>query len=232
MAEQSTWKDDLKKPVNIIGILLGVLGLIGTVYGIVAYYDAHKVQEISFVRNVVRVIDSASAASTIKIFDTHGTLIKENVYVAVYTMWNSGNVNIEPGMVRKSIRFTLHGDGSILESSVVKQNRGHIGEFALASDGIGRASSLAWKYFDKGMGFAVKIIYTGNDKTDLRIDEGYVDGLQPLQNAGEKFETTRSFFNIYRAGLLIVLVFALYSLTAMLRSMRVGKWWTPIAWFQ
>jgi hypothetical protein len=201
-----TWKDDLKKPANVIGIGFGVLGLIGTIYGVIAYYDAHKVEELSFLRNVVRVIDNSSTPSAIKIIDNNNTLIKEDVYVAVLTMWNSGNVNIEPGKIRKPMRFVLAGDGRILDTSIVKQNKDGIGDFALRPDDANKALSLSWKYFDKGMGYTAKIIYTGNDRTQLTLDEGYVDDLGPLLNVGESLERTRRFLRYQISGMIALMI--------------------------
>jgi hypothetical protein len=228
---RSTWKDDLKKPVNLIGILLGVFGLVGTIYGVIAYYDAHKVQEISFIRNVVRIIDNSTAAQAIKIVDSNNNLIKDNVYVGVFAMWNPGNANIGPDRIRRNIKYTIRGEGKVLDSTIVKQNKDGIWEFALTPDPLSRSLSLSWKYFDKGMGYTAKIIYTGNDKTDIIVDGGYIEDLRPLQNAGDALETAKFFV---RAQLLLMLVMLIpmgLVLPRQIRRISPDRWWKMGDWW-
>jgi hypothetical protein len=115
------WGEELRKPGNIIAIVIGAVGVIaGLLTGLYFYYQSEKAGQITMRVDQVQVFDKNRVGQLpLKIIDATGHLINENVFAANVAVWNSGNAEITKGAVRQPFRIVLEGNVVPLDLSVI-----------------------------------------------------------------------------------------------------------------
>ncbi len=162
-----TQLNDFKKPVNIISLLIGVLGII---LSLLFYFNGKKIKSISYsiAETPSLIFDSQNSTSAIKLYEKDTILIKRNVYLLTGTIWNSGNLPIDKTDVRIPITLNLNKSDRILDFSVTKQKDASIASFVLNKIG-NNILKLDWKYFDPNFGFSFQIIYEGDISNNFQL---------------------------------------------------------------
>jgi hypothetical protein len=160
--------NDFKKPVNIISIFLGVIGII---LSVIFYYNGKKEKTISFLQNgkTALIFDSKNSSPSIKLFQKDSILITKNVYVLTATIWNSGDISILKEDVRKLLSIDLNSDAEILDFKIIKQKELSVANFSLSKvkeNSIG----VSWDYFDPKYGFSFQIIYQNNSESNFLLN--------------------------------------------------------------
>jgi hypothetical protein len=211
--------DELKKPANVIGIVLAIVGILsGAITGLYFYRKGEKVGEMAMYVEQIQVIDKTKLGETpLKILDKSGNPIKDNVYVASITIWNYGNAEIKQEDVRRPYRISMidpdfgggdnvsKNDHEIIELSPTFFSRGNLDHFLVDQSG-----NISWGHFDPGEGFKIRIIYVGTRLHKIYLD-GYAVGIgevldsQKQQEKIVQFPRVQSFYGVMGALLIITL---------------------------
>lgn len=155
-----TYFNDFKKPVNIISLFIGVLGII---LSLLFYFNGKKVKSISYslAEAPSLIFDSKNSSSAIKLYEKDTVLIKSNVYLLTGTIWNSGNLPVEKIDIRLPVTLNLYKSNRILDFKITKQKDPSIANFVLTK--ISNSTlGLDWKFFDPNYGFSFQVIYEGD----------------------------------------------------------------------
>ncbi|HEX9987362.1 MAG TPA: hypothetical protein VGE45_02665 [Chloroflexia bacterium] len=162
-------------PLPILNERFGVhwtigLGLLGIIIGLAGGYMFFRLSEqrkqIAYTSStpLIKVFDSKAASQGLKLFDASNRPLTGDVYAAEVTIWNSGNVPIEPGDVRRPLEVGWPLDVEHAFVSIVEQTQPDVAKFELVAfnpgspnGGSGWTTRLQWQHFDPG--FAVKIRY-------------------------------------------------------------------------
>jgi hypothetical protein len=205
--------EDFKKPINLIFLTLTVISLAATV---VFYYKSKREMRPTYsVPNpALRIFDSNISSPKIRLQDSTGRQINEDVYLAETVFWNSGQLPIEPSDVREPVTFSFEPCSRILDWKITGQTKPEISQFALVLDTSIHATInrktivLKWSHLDPNFGARIQVIYSSAHPAQIAIG-GYIAGVQSFTEALPKGQKTgiQSFFEfILAAGSLIVVV--------------------------
>ena len=154
----STW-NELKKPINFISISLAILSIIVSVFLYIASLKSMEpVYQVD--EHAGKIFDSSLTSPSIKVLDSEGKIINEDIYLSTVTIWNAGELPIEPKDVRKPFQIQLSNIKAILDFSIIKEVDKEISRFSLNklnSNTIG----ISWQHLDPQQGIRVQIIYIG-----------------------------------------------------------------------
>ncbi|MEP6637483.1 MAG: hypothetical protein ABJB97_12215 [Acidobacteriota bacterium] len=180
-----TFREDLKRPFNLISLTLAVLGIGLSIY---LYFNPRAERRISFLRSdTTKVYDSHSSTSNLRVTDASGSQIASDVSVVAFTIWNSGSQPIEPSDVRKPLKIINRGVGRILDATIVRRNDGATANFEVGAD-LGRYEApdrtvtLSWLHFDPNQGVKIQIAYAGNESANFDLAAQIV-GVTEVQRA-------------------------------------------------
>src|SRR5687768_12912395 len=151
------WLDDFKRPINVISIGIGVLGIFLAIYLAI---KGEKSGQISMSVEQIQVFDKTRVGQLpLRVIDAAGNPIKENVYAANVAIWNSGNAEIKAQDVRRSFRLFLENQTSPLEMTITYYTNENVDKFTLTPSG-----GLSWMHFDPGEGVRIRIMYATEQK--------------------------------------------------------------------
>jgi hypothetical protein len=184
---------DLKKPANLIGISLAVLGIGLTV---VTFVKSRQSAAVSFHVNEIQVFDRERVLTTatgssnsshskipFSVLDSSGLAIDQNIFVANVTVWNSGDLDLGIEKMRRPITVSVSGKPRLLDAEITYTTRDNLSEFhvqnAPTDDGFAQVS---WKYFDAGDGFRLRLIYSSTKQEEIIVD-AIVSGVNQITNA-------------------------------------------------
>jgi hypothetical protein len=187
---------ELKKPANLIGIVLAIVSILASaVTALYFYKKGEKAGQITMYVEQIQVIDKTKLNETpLKILDKWGNAIEDNVYVASVAVWNSGNAEIKQEDVRTPYRILIRdpnfrgGDNSskkvheTIELSSTFFSRGNLDRFKVDQSG-----NISWGHFDPGEGFKVRIIYVGTTLHKIYLD-GYAVGIGEVLDSQKQEE--------------------------------------------
>jgi hypothetical protein len=192
---------ELKKPANVIGIILAIIGIFaGAITGLYFYRKGEKAGRMAMYVEQIQVIDKTKLGGTpLRILDKSGNAIEDNVYVASVTVWNSGNAEIKQEDVRTPYRISMidpnfgggdntsKKDHEIIELSPTFYSRGNLDHFKVDESG-----DISWGHFDPGEGFKIRIIYVGSSLQKIHLD-GYTVGIGEVLDSQKQEEETVQF---------------------------------------
>lgn len=167
-----TFVEDIKKPFNIVVLVIAIVSI---VVAILFYKMSQKERKLAyfFPREPSLIFDSKKSGPSIQVLDQDSVIVKEDVFLHVVTIWNAGDLEIEPSHIRQPLRLNLLDCRKILDYGIVHQTHPDI----IHADAIeepknskeqSQSLQLLWKHLDPGMGFKTSIIYTGSK--DCRIE--------------------------------------------------------------
>ncbi len=121
--------NDLKKPVTIISL---TIGLIGIIVGICAI----KTRSISyqFMSPISKIFDSSNTSPSIQIFTGDSIPIKNDVWLLTGTIWNSGGLSIEKTDVMRPLTISVHDSLRIIDFKIVRREDPETSQFALIKE--------------------------------------------------------------------------------------------------
>ena len=131
----------------------------------------------------IQVFDSSLLSPRIRMIDAEGNQIQENVYAASVTVWNSGNLPIDPIDVRIPLRIRIGSVSRILDYAILKQVDPDVANFnarevtpSSDSDSISEIE-ISWDYFDPQFGAIIQVMYAAQAQADISL-VGYILGIQ------------------------------------------------------
>jgi hypothetical protein len=209
------WGEELRKPGNIIAIVIGAVGVIaGLLTGLYFYYQSEKAGQITMRVDQVQVFDKNRVDQLpLKIIDATGHLINENVFAANVAVWNSGNAEITKGAVRQPFRIVLEGNVVPLDLSVISYSSPYEG-FHVESDG-----SISWEHFDAGHGFKLRIVYVHSQLENV-ILSGSANEVGPVRDSQKLPQLLKLFFPHYPFNLVAVATLILAMIPPILIGVR------------
>jgi hypothetical protein len=168
-----TFKEEIKKPFNMVTLSLTVISISLTV---LFYFNGRRVREICYQINqpVSKIYDSENSAPTIKLIENDSIPIIENVYLLTGSIWNSGNLPILKVDVREPITISLNNCKRILDYKIINSYDPSVSKFLLTKN-KSNSLNVDWAYFDPKYGFNFQIIYLGNEDSDFCIKGKILD---------------------------------------------------------
>jgi hypothetical protein len=224
--------EELKKPVVVISLLLGISSL---VLSYLLYLKSQQSRRPTYLVSDKRykIFDAGIKSPKLRLLDENNNLVNEDVYVAEVTFWNSGNLPIQSSDIRQPIRILVTGCKKILDYEVVHQTHPQICNFLVYADTIDRFPSgvealrVHWELLDPGFGARIKIVYSGKQDAVISMD-GYILGVSSFVDAtslGERSSTVK----VLKMGIIFfVVLFEILVITLAGRP-RTGRF-TPKAY--
>lgn len=182
-------RNELQSPFNLI---TGIIGVLGFLWGLYAWYETKQTAVIAYKVDQVQLLASdkvgintesgnSGKSSPFQVVDTDGNLISSNIYGAVVTIWNAGDVELNHDRVRRPISIQL-GDGlKILDFGISFVTDKNVSEFALDQEDT-NTIKVKWKYFDPLSGLKARIVYASNNQSDIKVD-GIVYGVKNISKS-------------------------------------------------
>jgi hypothetical protein len=158
-----SWREEMRHPATILSIVFGVLGILASLY---FYIKSEKVGRISMNVDQVQAFDSSRLGnSPLWVLGPFAKQITQNIYVAVVTIWNSGDTKITPDDVRRSYYLRVNNGTVIpLDIAAVKYSSENMDGFEVQSNG-----QITWKNFDPGEAVQIRIVYTNDSKLPITL---------------------------------------------------------------
>jgi hypothetical protein len=188
-----------------------------------------------------KIFDRHAASPSIEVRTSDGVSITQNIYVAEITVWNAGNVAIEPGDAREQVRIVISPAIQILDLQVTKSVRPEIAHYSIQKEAVesqGQTSPkvepksvagwLSWEHLDPGFAATFQITFSSDADSSTAINasmEGYVVGMSDFNRVDQKLSTTQ---NMWENGFLSWLILGLggaltYLGLEALKNRRSGK---------
>jgi len=184
-----TFREDIKRPFNIVTLILAFISI---VISVIFYYGSQQEKRIAYVQSEPsKIFDSSASRPALRVLDKNNEVVNQDVFVRTYTVWNAGNLPIEPAEVRKPINVIFPISTKILGLEILGQTRGDVANCKLVDSSMAqevRSASLTWDHFDPGFGVKFQIIYTGATP-EAKLD-GYIVGVDELEE-GVKSKVSR-----------------------------------------
>ena len=179
---------------NISAILVGLaLTIFGAVLG---YYISEKQPSVSWTTKTQIILSHENADTSLRVLDSSGSEIKQEVFASEISVWNSGDTLIdeldESSIVREPLTFSLKTldwlpqtrnaqRPSILSISTVRETTPP--PVGLHLEQRGDEIIARWKHLDPGCGFQMLVIFTGTD-ADYVAAHMSVVGMKSLSYIG------------------------------------------------
>ena len=174
-----------------LGLASAVFGIAGFAFGVFTWYQSRQFTEISYAVEQVQMLISShnrdhNPNRPFKVIGSDGHEITENIFGANVTVWNSGNLPVYPGQVRRPVVIQIPSSVRVMKIALSGSSDNNISEFTI--DEIER--KVDWKYFDPKMGFRATIIYSSPNQEDIKIGgviygvNGFRDVLNDNKNSG------------------------------------------------
>jgi hypothetical protein len=188
-------KDDLRRPINIIFLVLAVLGILFSGY---FYRRARGERKPAYLieKTHSRVFDSSISSPGIQVLDKDSKVVATDVYIATATFWNAGDVPIEPEDVRRAVTVRLFPIQQILDYSIVEQTHPDIANVRLREVENGRGDDslaeleLSWDHLDPGFGVRFQVMYAAQEAGEITIS-GHIVGVKQFVDARPPGERVR-----------------------------------------
>lgn len=185
-----SFKEDIKRPFNILNLSLTIIfGLLAFVLYFYSQYEKRIAYTFS---RPYKIYDSKAFSPKIRITDQSGYWINEDVYLVRATIWNDGEVPIEPSEVRRPLTVILSPSSKILDIKIINQVQPDIAQYKIAESSDiqthphSQRISINWDHFDPKFGISFQIIYTGSEITKPSL-EGYIVGVHEFHDEEELY---------------------------------------------
>ena len=180
----------LKQPKNLVSWGLAIGGIVLSAVLSVALYMANREhREISYQSEVTRIVDGGAPKSGIQVLTNEGERVRGSVYVAVVTIWNSGDLVIDPDVVRKPVTITASPCVQLLDYSIIEETFPEILTGSLTGatgpSRDGKSVALGWKHFDPGFAIKARIACAGAEPPTVEVG-GHVVGIEAFRRVGEE----------------------------------------------
>lgn len=152
----------------VLGIVLSAL---------LGYYLSIKQRKPTFLTDkVTLLIDNNSIKQNpIKIIDSEGKEINENVSILTFYFFNQGRESIKGESILKPVRIMLPDSGRLLNLKMLKVTR-DVTESKLTYDSLSNCINVDFKILENDDGFSAQILFAGKDNPEIKI-EGIIEGV-------------------------------------------------------
>jgi hypothetical protein len=133
-----------------------VVGVGGLAFAGITYLWSQHEAKVSYSTATIQVVDQKQSLP-FAIIDGHGQRVMENVYATNVAVWNSGDLTIDPNLVRSPLIISLAPPVRILDADIEYATDNNISEFSIASKND-NAAQIAGKYFDPKEGYRLRLI--------------------------------------------------------------------------
>ncbi|MCC6373115.1 MAG: hypothetical protein IT236_19075 [Bacteroidia bacterium] len=199
--------------LNILGFLIGILGIALSVY----YYELSKREkDPTFIIDPIKfeILKSSSThLAPIKILTLNGDEIKRDVTSLTFYFWNKGKEPIRPVDLLTNINFILSNNAKIIDFKILKRSRDvcKINLFKHNSDTL----RLDFKILEENDGFTGQVIFEGPETTQLNIATDIV-GVKSISGfaASNYFLLGKTIANILLGIVTIFVMFILLAITS------------------
>lgn len=165
----------MNKIANSLGLIIGILGIVISIY---IFYSTKTEKIITYYLSSesFKIFDNdlIEKSQKITLLRNDSIKIKENVYLLTFSIWNSGNVTIDPEDVRKDLVIKFIGIKEILDYSILKEIDHEISKFNLNKIS-NNSFQLRWKYFDPNDGLKIQLLFTGVPNLNVEIDSKIIN---------------------------------------------------------
>ena len=159
--------NELRKPVNLVFLGIGVVGLVATV--ITYLWSLHE-SNISYHTATIQIVDQKEVVP-FTVIDSDGQRVTENVFATNVTVWNSGDLPIDVQYIRTPLTISLTIPVRLIDVKLEHATSENISEFHI--DGEPKKSGviqIGWRYFDPKEGFRLRIIYAAKEMSSVRLN--------------------------------------------------------------
>lgn len=189
-----SFKEDIKRPFNVLTLSLTIFSIL---LAFVLYFYSQYEKRIAYTFSVpYKIYDSRASSPKIRITDQNGYLTNEDVYLVRATVWNDGEVPIEPSEVRKPLTVILSPSNKILDIKIINQVHPDIAQYKIAESSDIQTNpdsqriSINWDHFDPKFGISFQVIYTGSEITKPHL-EGNIVGVNEFHDAEDELYISR-----------------------------------------
>ena len=141
------------------------------------------------------IYEQTSSYPTLRVFDKDSILVKKNVYLFNFTIWNSGEIDIDKSDIRRDLKLILNDCDKILDVKVIKEEYRDITKVKViepVQNSYDKKSIIInWEHLDAGLGFTIQVIYSSDLKSEIYF-EGIISGINSFKDSRsikEKNET-------------------------------------------
>lgn len=203
--------------LNIIGFLIGILGIVLSVY----YYELSKREkEPTFIIDPIKFIilkSSSTHLAPIKILTLDSSEIKGDVTSLTFYFWNKGKEPLKSEDMLTDINLFLSHNAKIIDFKILKSSRDvcKISLIKQSTDSL----KLNFKILEENDGFTGQIIFEGSELTQLNIAATIV-GVKKISDfaASDYYVLGKTIANILLGIVAIFMMFILNAITTPLTN--------------
>ncbi len=205
--------DELRRPATAIAVMLLAIsiaaGLLSSFY---FYKKGEKAGRISIRVDQIQVFDKNRMGQLpLKVINSSGQIINENVFAANLAIWNSGNAEIAKTAVREPFQIVLEDNATPIDLTVTSYSSPFQG-FSITPDG-----KMSWEHFDPGQGIKLRIVYVhaAEERVNLIGSAVGLQDIQDLQNIRKNHENKTHFLNWFTSVLITLYVIYIIAIAVM-----------------
>lgn len=177
--------EEIKKPFNLLTIAIAAISLALSFY---FYFESKQQREPLYLSHPSsQIYSKINSSPKLRLIDKAGIQIIGDVHVIEFSFWNQGRQAIEATDARTPVYVQFPKGTTILDYSIVKENKPEITSFKLAQITSPNPSTprigLSWTHLDPGLGARLQVIYVGEKNPSL-IFGGDILGAEISNGAG------------------------------------------------
>jgi hypothetical protein len=210
--------------LSTLGFIVGITGIVLTVATFLA--SRHEAA-ISYHTATIQIVDQKEAVP-FSVIDSDGQHVTQNVYATNVTVWNSGDLPIDPQNIRSPLTISLTTPVRIIDAKLDYTTSANISEFSMSGDPKKTGTVvMAWRSFDPKEGFRVRLIYASNEMSQVKLNgvifgiNGFADITVPHRGEGRKIYQAPAFWQMAASLIWLILTPALLVLAQ--RRRRTGS---------
>lgn len=154
---------------GMLGTVLAVIGVLVSVWFGLAQRDVRRISVVT--ESTVSVVDGDATSDALLVTDSLGRPVTSDVYAVEIIAWNSGNVPIDPDVIRRAPVFRLPNADRVLRFAVLDQV--DIGVQDARVEVIPDGYQLVWSHMDPGHGVRMVVVYAG-ERSEVKVDASIV----------------------------------------------------------
>jgi hypothetical protein len=136
---------------------------------------------ISYYVATIQIVNQKEAVP-FSVVDSAGQPVTQNVYATNVTVWNSGDLTIDPQNVRSPLTISLTKPVRLIDATIDHTTDENISGFKIANDPKATNNvEIRWRYFDPKDAFRLRFIYSGNEISNVAVT-GNIYGVSGMQD--------------------------------------------------